>query len=924
MWRVLLACLLSLPAAAQLLPGPSRLGDVQPGPLFGGANEQHSAGIASLSDGRLLVVWLDFGANVALGRLRGAVLDRPSLTPTFLTFDQPELRAEEPDLACGVSSCFVVWLGRSLEDGHVIRGQRLDALGQPTGTSVMLNVPTSLGRSQPAVAMGPNDEVAVVWSEAGVTTVALLGPTGATVRSRFAVGGSSLLQLRPAVGWTEAGLFVTDLLEGSSYELSLSILSEDGGVRAPRVTAAQNTMGMFDARLNVEGADIVITSVRRFGTSFGVLSVIPIVNLAPGAERTFTSNGSYGRPSAVKVGGRWVFAVSDELGGSRAIRVGTFDPDAGTVVDLGQIPGSPPANYSPVLAPTTLAKVRSTGELWLTTTAGTVEVEPDVVVQQLSLGPPALNPPGGARFLRTSAPQVSPTAAIRPDTMLAAWVEQIEPARSRVVVRRFDSRGVSLSAPTPISIAMSGIHGLRDLELVATNDGFAAGWIIQTDRETIHLLQLGATGLATGPEESIFGAGYSEPSPPALISVNGRPWALYGTSQGGGLWLSEGIGDGGWASPRNVIPSTSVFDSVAVASNRTNLFVAWTYAGSVFGSRMNFDGGATNDQLQGELFGYLAEHVSVASDGTDYLVAWADRVTAGTRIEGLLVSGATGRPMSAVTTYVQPSETGWSWGGAAPRPRASFNGTDYELTFDLVTLDGGSGVLARTVGRTGQARGTRVLADGPGHQFDGRLVTDGKGRTVATWTVGTPEPSTQVWGSLTLSLGGGEVCVTSSDCRSNDCRASRCCEVDGGCPGVVDAGVIDAGVDGGAGTSLDGGSPDGGPFQDGGALDGGTDDGGSLDAGPMQDGGTPFDGGAVEDAGVSLDAGVSDAGVNDAGVNDAGVGVNDAGVNAARRLGVGCLIGEWSLDWLALAFLLSVRRAARASRSRLPRSFPEP
>lgn len=907
---VFLACLMSRLAMAQLLT-PASLGPTQAVQPFAAANRQEAAGLATLPNGRLLVVWVDFGRNPVLGEVRAAVLDPATLAVSFVTLDQPELRAEEPEVACGISSCVIIWLGRSLEDTPVIRGQRLDASGAPMGPSVTFNAPVSRARSQLSVALGPGDAVAVTWREVSVTTLTADTVSGQRLLGPLGVSDPLGNALRPTVAWTSQGLAIADVNEvnGPAYELFFQRREVDRGVLTPRTNLGTNVAGQVRPRLVSAGDDVVLTAVRDVGTSYGALTIAPVIDGMPGLERVFTMSGSFGRPSAVKVGASWVFIVSDEVGSTRGLRVGRFDVDAGVAVDLGQVPGGPPTEYPNVVhTPTSLAVAG--GALWVATTAGATALEPDVVIGQLQLSPFALTPDGGAHVFFTAPEQTSPRAVIGPSGGLAGWVEHVSPEEARVFGRPLDARGAALGPARLVGGTVLHANAIRALELLPTSNGAAVAWIAGTDRETLNLLQVDSTGAPRGLEQMLFPTDYSLPTRPALTTVDGLPWALYSIVLAPrGLWVSRGLTDGGWAAPENLVATSTLFDSVGVASNGSELFVAWTFAGGVWGTRVFFDGGVASDHLAGALHQYLAEDVSVASDGTDFLVAWRNRDLAAEHVLGAVVSGSTGGRVGTNVMLVASSETSWSWGRASPSPQLGFDGTDYVMTFDLVSPDGGSGVLVRTVSRTGQPGATRVLADGPQHEFDGRLFFDGRGRTLATWTQSTAEPNTQAWGALSLSLAGGEACVAPGDCRSGRCQASRCCEVDGGCS-FGDAGFADAGLGDDAGVLLDAGV-------DSGVMDAGEGDSGVVDAG------------AAGDAGV--DGGLDDGGLDDGGAPDGGA--VDAGVQppvAVRRaLSVGCASSGLELGWALLLVAWWATRGrkrvfSRAWRASSTHALPRP
>ena len=856
MWRFGIGLTLTASVAlAQAFPGPTRLGAPLVTTPFGAANQQLSPALAALPGERLVVVWLDWARHPEFAELRGAIVDLPTLVSTPLVLPRPTLRSLPPALACGPLACLVVWLGFDDDTGTTLFGQRLTTTGTPIGPPLTLSAAQPASRGDPDVAVGTANEFIVVWQDVGVSHLSVLDANGTVRLSPRPIAPGARPQRRPAVTASTNRIYVADDLETlSGYEAQVTSLAFDGGELVPWTTVSTTAGSGYLSRLSASGDEVLLSMVRLLGTSFGTIEVVPIVQGAFGPVTVIDTGAvSFGAPAAARTTSGWVVVAADEERGVRGLRVGTFEPDSGVVIGQGRVGGEPPTNYSfrSVLGLTTA----TSGALWIATTAGSTTVEPDIVIANLDPMASTVTPDGGLRLVKTSSPQNRAAVAVGSRTLLTAWAEQAAPDLAQVVVRPLDRRGTFLAPPNAVSVATPGLHRAFDLRVAPTPDGFVLAWTAASNRANIHLLQLDETGSPRGPETVIFDLVYNEPSAVAFASSPTDVRAFFGSYMGtGGLWSSGTDSDGGWTTPARLVMTNSVPGAVGAATVGQHFVVAWNDGLDVVSTRLNFDGGSLGDHLQGPLFTGIPSRVALAADGTDALVVWTHILTAGPAISGTLVSGTTGRPMGSTRLYLGSPTTKGSRDEAMPLSLA-FDGNEYVLVTSLGGATG-SGAMWIRIDRQGQGLAQGVLADGPEHEFDSVVASDGRGRVAFAWTQSDQEPSTKVWASLQLSVPLGETCLATSECRTGTCTMGRCCAPGSPCPGP------------------DGGNPDAG------------------------------DSGAGEPDAGELDAGEFDAGVDAGLTTDGGTGQPPAG-----RYVVGCVSGPGAVS--ALIMLMLLRRSGR-------------
>ncbi len=141
------------------------------GSPFSITNDAHGDVDIALLDpagNRLIVATTDFSD----GRIKGNIVDTtgptPTVLPEFNISGTPALVHVRPQVAVNPASglALVVWEDLTGLSGNPsdIRARRFDADGNPFGDPFTVNTVTDDAQGQPAVAIGPNGEEAIVWT----------------------------------------------------------------------------------------------------------------------------------------------------------------------------------------------------------------------------------------------------------------------------------------------------------------------------------------------------------------------------------------------------------------------------------------------------------------------------------------------------------------------------------------------------------------------------------------------------------------------------------------------------------------------------------------------------------------------------------------------------------------------------------------
>jgi hypothetical protein len=380
------------------------------------------------------------------------------------------------------------------------------------------------------------------------------------------------------------------------------------------------------------------------------------------------------------------------------------------------------------------------------------------------------------------------------DGFLASWQEHSAPGVFAVKARSVSASGEALGAP----FLLSEDRCDRRTNLALVSGALLAAWsdctaLLRSARfspdgsVTVNPGSLGfastldVVGLATNGSRALLAWSDSELAMARLIDATGQPLDAgfqlsrppnvqlspsVATIEGDSLvvwlddrdsWIQGGIygvrvlQDGGLPDPNGIAlslrPTAQAFPTVT--SNRTTYFVTWTQYTwpqprlSIYGTRVSREGMVLDDGGIPIAVGLDAGSVymsSVASNGTDYLVAWAEgppsRFPTGIQLARVSASGALLDPAA-----LRPGRPGLS--GEAPGIASL--GSDYLVVWSSWSPDGGADVTGTRVTASGAMLDPSglELAAGPLHELSPRVASNGVSYLV-TWDE-SAQPSTRYW-----------------------------------------------------------------------------------------------------------------------------------------------------------------------------------
>ncbi len=805
---------------------------------------------AVATDGtNFLVVWNDIRGGSAVYATLVAP-DGTLLTPTGFAIATAPTKLSNPDVSFDGTSYFVVWAN---DKSGRIEGARVTAAG------VVLDTPPAVISS--STGAGPR-----IASVPGVSLVAWAAPgSGQSVVNYTRLDGSLRvldqpdLQLNSGASSAAAPIVTTDGTDFLvSYQSGSSMVAARVSAAGVVVDTPAITLGPTNgqsAAVRLPGAYLVIWvagSYELYGVR--VQSDGTLLDTTPNLLRP-SGGGTLHAPSAAYNGSSLLLSWTREIGGrpwdvyarrfsasllpldaaEYPLGVGTQGLDdhgrlaANATAFLGVWDTNSPNDY-PVgnilggVLPATLSSTTST---------------PVMVSRQ-----------GNA--------QDSPALAMSGPNAFVAWSEG--PGALS------DIRGQLFSASGPVfdgGVVICAASGLQDSPSVASyGSGYLAVWNdvrAGYSNVGVYAATISGSGVVLAPD------GFSLVTTPTFrfapsVAASGTEYLVTwsdGRATGLNIWAARVLNNAAILDPDG-FPITNDAEnhsnSRAAAAGQLFLvvfevggprrigFVRVTESGSVLDTTTLISGVSGNQYLP-----------SVASDGTDFLVVWADlKADGGFGISGARVAGDGGvldpMPISISTSVARQTE-----------PRVAFDGERYliawETNTDLV------GVLMTRGGQLEGAEAQLTTLKMPAQRF-GLVATPITGRTLAAYAAYDSRP-----GYATGRVHARFINV-----------------IDGGF--VVDAGQPDAG------------QPDGGTPVDAGLVDAGSS---PSDAGSLSDGGAAGDSGVpAADAAIALDGG------GDGG----GEAFGDAGLAQHKALVVGCGCQSTGLGSavVALAVMLASRR----------------
>ncbi len=268
-------------------------------------------------------------------------------------------------------------------------------------------------------------------------------------------------------------------------------------------------------------------------------------------------------------------------------------------------------------------------------------------------------------------------------------------------------------------------------------------------------------GMALIPSDTIYG-------PPMMVRT---------AFQGRRVRASDGQLLDSRASVIAVLTSSGSITTPSVAHAQGRFLVAWVEGAEstmrLAARRYSAATGAPLDPAPFNLNAATAYYYgpAIASDGSDFLVAWGDtsRNLLATRVRG--VDGAV-LDASGIQVGTLLNE----------RPQLAFDGSDYRVIWTQKRPEAWK-LLATRVSPSGVvASGTDlVLSTKPasGPEFYGAIATSGRGRFLVSYSrevsVGSVRTQ-QVFTRQVVDLPNGEACTGADECQSGSCVDGVCCE----------------------------------------------------------------------------------------------------------------------------------------------------
>lgn len=807
--------------------------------------------IVAWQDGRNGVDWDIYGTTVSSTGAVGAV-DGAVMAATAGVDDTDPVLA-----SAGAISLLAYTSGDDMTNSDIL-GRRISVTGAVTDATAITVGGGAAAQHSPAV-VGSASQFLVSYTDTN-------GTASVRVR-RVAASGTALVDASPTTIATGAFASTVGFGGGSTYLVLWTVLEPDnffaiysGTVPVTgTLTAPTGTMISPDAA----GRDYVVPEVAWNGSEY----------LAVFGDRLY--DDTLGEYVEYKLSARRLSATGAAVGGA-------LNPSSGVAGDVINVDvSSLGAAFYVVYADYTGESTDIRGTRIATTTVSSP------AGQVLSFGP---------------NDEESPVVAGNGTVWAVAWTD----FRSGQV----DAWAAILGATgavvgTPSSIA--GGPGSQTAQGLAwSGSRFVA--VITDGGDDVHALTMTAAGIASAPVPVATSAALVEFEPsvacgpasigclvswtsydPAASVIDAQVRAARVDGTMAALTVSTAV---------NVVTAAgNQFGPVTAASN-TGFYVTWTDGRvdtnvDVRGTRFvtsPLDGTGT---VVGGAAGAQASSV-VASDGTDFLVAFVDARGGASSADIYFqrVNGATGALLggnvavgASSDVQVEPA-VGFSGRYLLAWTRASGANTIIEaarIATSGTVIDTTPLTITESVGNTDQPG----VSGGTGGRWlvSYRNVTSGPGRARARL--------------VTDDLSNGDACTSPLSCASGFCVDGVCCAsacaggttdcnacsvaagsaTDGVCAPITGCGVTDAGVDSGISTT-DAGDNDGGTSD----TDAGDSDGGTSDT----DGGTSdTDGGGVDGGPIGGDSGPMGTDTGSSG-SDAGPGVDAGG--GTESGGCGCSV----------------------------------
>jgi hypothetical protein len=458
-----------------------------------------------------------------------------------------------------------------------------------------------------------------------------------------------------------------------------------------------------------EGRDIVLRVPAALVEASSYPAVLdPVISPEIGSDQPITvgpSDGQQDSPAVAFGGGEYLAVWTDSRGATQTLAATRIAPD-GTVLD-------PTGFYVSLTAggfPTVAFGGGNFFVVWLGYQGDTTEIT-GLIGSRVSTAGAVLDP-GGLPLTTTDWRFAENRSSLAYDgtNFLLVW-EQYHfesPWESQILASRLTTGGVRIDA-TPIVLATDN-NGVQSPTVTFCGTSYVAAWQrsvqdqdpFSLNHEDLYVGRVGLNGTALDPGGVVLSNAHVDQSAPRAACVGTTALIVWEDSREayndptGGTWNIMGarFANGSVLDPGGLYIAAALNNQrhPAIASNGTNFLVAWSdgrnyFEDDIYATRVSANGFVLDGP--GFKVGNLETTQTspvVASDGSGFLGVWAD-----THVNNWMPSGSW-YPYTLVASRISgdglvldPSPTLISKGGQPQRyPRVGYNGSEYLIVWEEV------------------------------------------------------------------------------------------------------------------------------------------------------------------------------------------------------------------------------------------------
>lgn len=529
---------------------------------------------------------------------------------------------------------------------------------------------------------GSNFLVAWQDSRAGTSDVyaSRVSSAGAVLDAGgIAVSTAANIQLHPVVAWNGSDFLVawSDYRSGTNYDAYAARVSGAGVVLdAGGIAVSTAANDQVPTTIASDGSSFLVVWQDTRSASFDIyasrVSGSGVVLDAAGIAVS-TGGPDKGSPSVAWNGSNFLVAWEDFRSGNGDIYASRVS-GAGVVLDAAGIAVSTPASgqFSPAVA--------SDGSNFLVAWYDYRSVNGDIYAARVSGAGVVLDATGIA-VSTAAGDQLYAAVAWNGSNFLVAWTDNRSGASSDIYASRVSSAGVVLDASgIAVSTAAGGQHRVK---VASDGSNFLAAWAdFRAGASDIYASRVSGAGTVLDASGIAVSTVANSQAAPAVAWNGSNFLVVWQDSRSGttsDIYASRVSGAGAILDGSGIAVSTAANQqsSPVVAWNGSNFLVAWedyrsggsfdVYASRVSGAGVVLDAsGVAVSTVAGDQYS-----PAVASDGSNFLVAWQDiRSGSSYDIYASRVSGA-GAVLDGTGVVVSAAANGQGF------PAVAWNGSNY-------------------------------------------------------------------------------------------------------------------------------------------------------------------------------------------------------------------------------------------------------